>query len=171
MTTKQVTVTKYISCDGQEFDTQAECVAHERETRKFLEDKLYEFRCKKLALLEAINDSRINARILHLEIQKQKLKTRNDIGKSEYYKQLSTYWRFVSEYNTRRRTLSTLRRGIRDITNDLYKWFGRCKKKSSIARLERKEKSLRWRQENAPDKWRTPNKIRVSKLQQKEEQQ
>lgn len=31
------------------------------------------------------------------------------------------------------------------------------------AKKERRQMSLRWRQENTPDKWRTHNKIRVSK--------
>lgn len=92
------------------------------------------------------------------------------MGKSKYCSLMAEYWRLVSEYNVKRRELYEVRRRIRIETDRLYMWFGHYKKKSSVARLERKRRSARWRQENTPDKWSTPNKIRVSKLQ-KEEQQ
>ena len=34
MTTKQVTVTKYISCDGREFNERSECEKYERERKQ-----------------------------------------------------------------------------------------------------------------------------------------
>lgn len=164
MTTKQVTVTKYISCDNREFSERSECEAHERETRNLLEHNVRELQGKKRELLCAINEARINARIAWLDAQKLKPNARSAIGKSEYCKLMSDYWRFVSVYNTRRRELYELRRKISFATDNLCMWYGFHRKKSSVARLERRKRSLAWRREHTPDQWRTPHKIRVSKL-------
>jgi hypothetical protein len=50
------------------------------------------------------------------------------------------------------------------VIDNLYMWFGLHKKKSSVARLERRKRSLIFRRDHTPDQWRTPHKIRVSKL-------
>ena len=164
MTTKVVEVTKYISCDGGEFNTRSECEAHEYKTRNLLEHNVWELQGKKRELLCAINEARINARIAWLDAQKLKPVARSAMGKSEYCELMSDYWRFVSVYNTRRRELYELRRKISFATDNLYMWYGFHRKKSSVARLERRKRSLAWRREHTPDQWRTPNKIRVSKL-------
>lgn len=169
MTTKEVTVTKYIACDGVEFNTCSECEAHEREVRNLHEQQVYELRCRKRELLYAINDARINARITWLKAEEWKAQTRSAMGKSKYFSLMAEYWQLTSEYNTKQRELYNVRRRIGMAIDSLYTCFGQHKKQSSVARLERRRRSLRWRQENTPDKWTTPNKIRVSK-QPKEEQ-
>lgn len=164
MTTKVVEVTRYISCDGGEFNTRSECEAHERETRNLLEHNVWELQGKKRELLCAINEARINARIAWLDARKLKPEARSAMGKSEYCKLMSDYWRFVSVYNTRRRELHELRQRIGFATDNLYMWYGFHRKKSSVARLERKKRSLAWRREHTQDQWTTPHKILVSKL-------
>lgn len=165
MTTKEVTVTKYVACDDQEFNTRSECEAHEREVRNVLEHDVYELRLDKRELLYAINEARIKARISLNEAQRLKSEVRSAKGKSEYCKMMSEYWRFTSEYNIKRRELFVIRRKVSMAIDNLYVWFGLHKKKSSIARLERRKRSLAFRCEHTPDQWRTPNKIRVCKLQ------
>lgn len=168
MTTKEVTVTKYIACDEQEFITRPECEAHEREVRNLLEHEVYELRGDKRKLLFAINEARIKARIAWIDAQKWKMETRSAMGKSKYHTLLSNYWQQTSAYNAKRRELRDVRRRISVSTDRLYMWFG-LHTRSWVARLERKRRSEEWRKANTPDKWRTPNKIRVSKLP-KEEQ-
>ena len=163
MTTKQVTVTKYISGDGGEFDTRSECEAHERETRNILEHQAWELLRQKRELRYAINEARINARIARLDAEKLKPTARSAMGKSEYFKLMSDYWRLTSVCNVRRRELFEVRRRISMVNDNLYLWFGLRKKQSSVARLERKRRSFAWRREHTPDQWRTPHKIRVSK--------
>lgn len=165
MTTKQVTVTKYVACDGQEFDTLDGCKAHEREVWNILENDVYQLRLDKRELLYAINEARINARISLNEAKRMKKSTaRSAGGKAEYCEMMAKYWRFTLEYNVKRRELYVLRRKASIAIDNLYMWFGHHKKKSSVARLERKKRSSEWRSENTPDKWSTPNKIRVNKL-------
>lgn len=164
MTTKQVTVTKYIACDGRELDTSDRCMAHERETRNVLEHDVYQMRLDMRELMYAINEARINARISMVEAQRLKSEVRSAKGKSEYCKMMSEYWRFTSEYNIKRRELFVIRRKVSMAIDNLYMWFGLHKKKSSVARLERRKRSLMFRRDHTPDQWRTPHKIRVSKL-------
>ena len=163
MTTKQVTVTKFIACDGMEFGTRSECEAREREVRNLLEHDVYELRRKKYELKNAINEARINARIAWLDAQKLKAEARSAMSKSEYCKLMANYWAYTSAYNSKRRTLFEVRRRISASIDSLYMWFGHYKKKSSVARLERRRRSDAWRKEHTPDRWRTPHKIRVSK--------
>lgn len=169
MTTKQVTVTKYIACDNQVFNTRSECEAHEREVRLTLEDEVWELSKRKRELLYAINEARIKARIAWLDARKLKPEVRGAMDKCRYCALMSNYWSRTSEYNTKRRELFEVRRKISMVIDSLYMGFGLHKKQSSVARLERRSRSDSWRKENPPDKWRTPNKIRVSK-QPKEEQ-
>lgn len=164
MTAKQVTVTKYVSCDDVEFDSCDECAAHERETRNLLEHQAWELLRKKRELKFAINEARIKARLARLDAEKQKAETRSAMGKSKYCKLMSDYWGFVSVYNIKRRELFEARRNTSIVIDNLYMWFGLHKKKSSVARLERRKRSLAFRRDHTPDQWRTPNKIRVSKL-------
>ena len=164
MTTKQVTVMKYISCDGGEFDKRSECEAQEREVLNLLECQALELLRKKRELKYAINEARIKARLSRLDAEKQKAETRSAMGKSKYFKLMSDYWGFVSVYNIKRRELFEARRSLSMVIDNQYMWFGLHKKKSSVARLERRKRSLAWRREHTPDQWRTPNKIRVSKL-------
>lgn len=165
MTTKQVTVTKFISCDGMEFGTRQECEAREREVRNLLEHDLWEQWHKKRELKNAINEARINARVALLDAQELKLKARSAMQKSEYCKLMANYYAYTSAYNVKRRELFEVRRKMSMTIDSLYMWFGSHKKKASTARVERRRRSHAWRVEHTPDQWRTPNKIRVSKLQ------
>lgn len=163
MTTKEVTVTKYIACDDEEFATRAECEAHEREVMNLLEREVYDQRCAKRQLKFAIDEARIKARIAWLDAQKWKQETRSAMGKSKYHLLMADYWNRTSVYNAKRRELREVRRSLSVSTDRLYMWFGFHKKKSWVAKLERRRRSEEWRKANTPDKWRTPNKIRVSK--------
>lgn len=162
MTTKQVTVTKYVACDGAEFGTLSECAAHEREVRNDLESNVYQLQLDKRELLYTINEARIKARISLNEAERLRSVARSAIGKSEHCKMMAEYWRLTSVYNVNRRELREVRRRISVSTDRLYMWFGLRKKQSSIARLERRKCSYMWRREHTPDQWRTPHKIRVS---------
>lgn len=169
MTTKQVTVTKYISCDGNEFNTCQDCEEHERGTCDLLECQVRELLGKKRELRYAINEARIKARIARLDAEKLKPEARSSAGKSKYCKMMSeywalVYWALVHVYNVKRRELNDVRRTMSMVIDNLYMWFGRHKKQSAIARLERRRRSDMWRREHTPDQWRTPIKIRVSKL-------
>lgn len=163
MTTKQVTVTKFISCDGMEFGTRQECEAREREVRNLLEHDLWEQWHKGRELKNTINEARINAQITLLDAQELKLKAMSAMQKSKYHKLMVNYWAYTSAYNVKLRELYEVRRKMSMIIDSLYMWFGSHKKKSSTARVERRRRSHAWRVANTPDKWRTPNKIRVSK--------
>ena len=165
MTTKQVTVTKYVACDGSEFGTINECAAHERQLRNELEHDVYQLQLDKRELLYAINEARIKARISLNAAERLKYVARSAMGKCECCKMMAEYWRLTSVYNVKRRELHELRRNVSMMNDKLYDWFGLRKKQSSIARLERRKCSAMWRQEHTPDQWRTPHKIRVSKLQ------
>lgn len=169
MTTKEVTVTKYIACDNKEFITRQDCWAYERDMRNLYEQRMYELRGDKRKLLYEVNEARIKARIAWLDAQKLKLRNSSAMNKSKYHALLSNYWQQISVYNTKRCELRDVRSRVSTIADRLYIWFGLHKKKSHVARLERRHRSEAWRKENTPDKWRTPNKIRVSK-QPKEEQ-
>ena len=153
MTTKQVTVTKYISCDGREFNESSECEAHEREIRGLLEYQERELFRKKRELMCAINEARINARIARLDAENQKHEAISAIDKSKYCKLMSDYWVHVSIYNIKRSELRELRSNMSIVTDNLYMWFGLRKKKSSFARLERRRRSLDWRNDHPQEQW------------------
>ena len=153
MTTRQVTVTKYISCDGREFNERSECEAHEREIRKLLEHQAYELLRKYRELKYAINEARINARIARLDAERQKSEARSTIDKSKYCMRMSDYFGFVSVYNIKRRELREARSSMGVVVNNLYMWFGLRKKKSSFSRLERMKCSLAWRNDHPKEQW------------------
>lgn len=87
-----------------------------------------------------------------------------------FHEKMIEYYKNKSDYDVCRFDLHLERRYLNELFNNSCLWFGDRKHKSKLAKDIRKKKSLRWRQDNTPDKWRTPNKIRVSK-QPKEEQQ
>ena len=148
MTTKQVTVTKYISCDGREFNERSGCEKYERDTREILEHQAWELFKKRRELKYAINEARINARIARLDAENLKAEARSATDKSKYYKLMSDYWVHVSIYNIKRRELYELRSNMRVVADNLYMWFGLRKKKSSFARIERRNRSLAFRREH-----------------------
>ena len=153
MTTKQVTVTKYISCDGREFNERSECEKYEREIRSIIEHQEYELLKKRRELKYAINEARINARIARLDAENQKSEARSAIDKSKYCKLMSDYWVHVSIYNIKRSELRELRSNMGIVIDNLYMWFGLRKKKSSFSRLERRRRSLAWRNDHKQEQW------------------
>ena len=164
MTTKQVTVTKYVSCNGVEFDNKFECENYESNLKMELQDEEFKFKKKINELEEEVNECRINAQLAKLDAEKQKAEARSAMGKSRFCKLMADHFQHVSEYNQKRRKLREVRRALSMIIDNQYMWFGFKSRRSSVARLERKKRSLAWRREHTPDQWRTPNKIRVSKL-------
>lgn len=163
MTTKQVTVTKYVSCSGVEFDAAIECETYESNLRRELHGDRYELRKRVSELKEEVNECRIKAQIARLDAEKLKRLSVSAIDKSRFFKLMADHFCHVSEYNQKRRKLFEARRALGMITDNLYMWYGEYARKSSVARLERKRKSDMWRREHTPDQWRTPHKIRVSK--------
>ena len=164
MTTKQVTVTKYVSCSGIEFDNELECANYESNLRCELQQDVYEHLKKINELKEEIDECRIKAQLARLDAEKLKGLSVSAIDKSRFCKLMADHFMYVSEYNQKRRKLFEVRRALSMIIDNQYMWFGFKKRRSSVARLERKRMSLRWRSEHTPDQWRTPHKIRVSKL-------
>lgn len=164
MTTKQVTVTKYVSCSGIEFDNELECANYESNLRVELQRDVYEHLKKINELKEEIDECRIKAQLARLDAEKLKGLSVSAIDKSRFCKLMADHFMYVSEYNQKRRKLFEVRRALSMIIDNQYMWFGFKKRRSSVARLERKRMSLRWKQEHTPDQWRTPHKIRVSKL-------
>jgi len=165
MTTKQVTVTKFVSCSGVEFDNPVECESYESNLRSELHGDRYELRKRINELKEEINECRIKAQLARLDALKLKREcVITAMDRSRFCKLMADHFCHVSEYNQKRRKLFEARRALSMITDNLYMWYGEYARKSSVARLERKRKSDMWRREHTPDQWRTPHKIRVSKL-------
>lgn len=165
MTTKQVTVTKYVSCSGIEFDNELECANYESNLRVELQRDVYEHLKKINELKEEINECRIKAQIARLDAEKLKREcVITAMDRSRFCKLMADHFCHVSEYNQKRRKLFEARSVLGMITDNLYMWYGEYARKSSVARLERRRKSDMWRREHTPDKWKTPHKIRVSKL-------
>lgn len=165
MTTKQVTVTKYVSCSGVEFDNQIECERYECNLQRELHEDRYNLRKRINELKEEINERRIKAQLARLDALKLKREcVITAMDRSRFCELMSSHFFHVSEYNQKRRKLFDARRALSMITDNLYMWYGEYARKSSVARLERKRKSDMWKREHTPDKWTTPHKIRVSKL-------
>lgn len=165
MTTKQVTVTKYVSCSGVEFDNALECKNYESNLRRELHGDRYGLQKRIYELKEEINECRINAQIARLDAEKLKREcVITAMDKARFCKLMADHFQYVSEYNQKRRKLREARRALSMITDNLYMWYGEYARKSSVARLERRRKSEQFRHEHTPDQWRTPHKIRVSKL-------
>lgn len=165
MTTKQVTVTKYVSCSGVEFDNALKCENYESNLRIELHGDMYELRKRINELKEEINEHRIKAQLARLDALKLKREcVITAMDRSRFCKLMADHFCHVSEYNQKRRKLFEARRALSMITDNLYMWYGEYARKSSVARLERRKCSYMWRREHTPDQWRTPHKIRVSKL-------
>lgn len=166
MTSKQVTVTKYIACDDKEFNNIDECRAYEMEKRVKLKDEICKQRVLIASLKEKANESRLKFHLAHCEAYNAL-----NYGKMmTFHKRMAEYYEGKMQYIYHKSDLCIERRYLNKLINKYCLWFGGMRHKSTEAKAERREKSLRWRQENTPDKWRTPNKIRVNKLP-KEEQQ
>lgn len=164
MTTRQVMATKYVACNGVEFDNGLECENYESNLRVELQRDVLEHLKKINELKEEVNMLRINAQLAKLDAEKQKRMCVTAMDRSRFCTLMADHFKYVSEYNQKRRKLFEVRRALSMIIDNQYMWFGFKSQRSSVARLERKKRSLAWRREHTPDQWRTPNKIRVSKL-------
>ena len=165
MTTKQVTVVKYVSCSGVEFNSKLECKNYEDNLRVELQRDVYEHLKKINELKEEVNECRIKAKLARLDAERQKRMCVTAMDRSLFCTLMADHFKYVSEYNQKRHKLHEVRRALSMIIDNQYMWFGFKSRRSSVARLERKKRSLAWRREHTPDQWRTPHKIRVSKLQ------
>ena len=165
MTTKQVTVVKYVACNGVAFDDKHECENYESNLKVDMQRDVFNLMSRIKDLKEEINEARINSQLARLDAEKVKRECAiTAMDKAKYCELMARHFRHVGDYNQKRRKLWETRRALSMIIDNQYMWFGKKSRRSSVARLERKRKSDMWRRENTPDKWRTPHKIRVSKL-------
>lgn len=154
MTTKQVTVTKYIACYGEEFNTYSECKAHEREKMHELDYEIRNKRIEIITLKEKAEDIRLKFSLAKCDAQLA-LNCGNIIA---FHEKMAEYYNCKINYNITKLDLYLKRKLLNEFLDQFYLWFGGRKHKAKLARIERRHKSLRWRQENTPDKWRTPRK-------------
>lgn len=165
MKTVKVEVTHYVACDGQEFDDYDKCLAYESEKRMRLINDVRQHREIVRTLKEFANQCRLQFLLAQVEAQDAAF-----VGdRLTYHRKMSDYYANKKAYNGYISSLSSARNVLNELLDLSYVQFGDRKKLSRAAKKERREKSLRWRKANTPDKWRTPNKIRVSKQQTKEE--
>lgn len=160
----QKTVDRFIACDGTEFDDADKCLAHEREQRALLEYEIHQLRREIKEQKWVVTEAMMKARLTKIEADKcARFRSAGLKAKREWHEKMIAYYDMCIEARNNKRRLREARRALSIKTDYAYQWFGDLKRKSSIAKLERRRKSLRWRQENTPDKWRTPNKIRCNK--------
>lgn len=161
----KVEVTHYVACDGQEFDDYDKCLAYESEKRKRFIDDVRHNRENVRTLKEFANQCRLQFLLAQVEAQDAAF-----VGdRLTYHKKMSDYYANKKAYNGYISSLSSVRNTLNRLLDQSYFQFGDRNRSSMAAKRKRREKSKRWRETNTPDKWRTPSKIRVSKLP-KEEQ-
>lgn len=160
MVLKRVEVIRYLSCDGKEFDNHDKCLAYEREKCVQLDCEIASMRGKIRRLKDEANESRLRFRLARLDAY-DALRGGSVIT---FHMKMIEFYKGKVDYNINKSNLYVGRRHLNELLNKAYLWFGERKHKSKFAQQERRKKSLRWRQENTPNKWRTPIKIRVSKL-------
>jgi len=163
MESRRFEVIRYIACDGTVFNLPTKCMEYEKELRR----KLY---CE-------IQDQRIEISKLKIEQNKTRLQflinkcdALEAVNKIAFHERMADYHRGKIDYQIIDSDLQDAYREINRMYDKAYEWFGTSINKSRIAKKERRDRSLRWRQENTPDKWRTPNKIRLSKLPKEDKQ-
>lgn len=161
MFTKKVEVSRYYSCDGKEFAYEDVCLQYEKELKQKLEDDIQKQRIQIRNLKIEKNEYRLQFLIDKCDAFNYLYDACNKIG---YHKKMAAYYDGKDDYKLVVSDLVDAYENINILYDRAYLWFGTHKHKSRLAKEERRKKSLRWRQENTPDKWRTPNKIRVSKL-------
>lgn len=159
MEVRKVELMRYYACDGREFDNYFECVAYEDAKRIELDAEIRERLTKITTLREEVNEHRLRFSVANCDA----IVALNDGNKIIFHIKMLEYYRSKIDYNIHKSNLYVERRCFNELLDKAYLWFGNRKHKSMYAKKERRQKSLRWRQENTPDKWRTPNKIRVSK--------
>ena len=162
MTVRNIEVIRYYSCDGKEFAYEDVCLQYEKELKQKLEDDIQKQRIQIRRLKTEKNECRLQFLIDKCDAISYLYSAGNKIG---YHKKMAAYYDGKDDYKLIESDLTDAYQDINILYDRAYLWFGAHKHKSRLAKEERRKKSLHWRRENTPDKWRTPNKIRVSKLQ------
>ena len=164
MQIKRVEVLQYRAADGKLFDSSDKCLAYERDKRMELDYEIHKQRLQIITLKEQTNKLRLQFCLAKCDAQI----ALSSGEKIIFNMKMIEYYKGKVDYNCSKSDLYYRRKLLNELLDQSYLWFGDKKHKSKFAKNERRHKSLRWRQENTPDKWRTPIKIRVSK-QQKED--
>ena len=159
MKSKVVEVVRYYSCDGKEFEFSEACRAYEQELKARIYYKIYEMRVNIKTFKQKANESRLQFLVAKFDA----LDALKDDRIVTFHQKMVEHYKARAEYHLHKSNLSFERARLSEYIDKIYMWFGEMKCKSELAKQDRKKKSLRWRQENTPDKWRTPNKIRVNK--------
>ena len=160
MQMQRVEVIQYRAVDGKLFDNIDKCLAYEREKRSELDYEIHKRRLKIITLKEQANKLRLQFCLAKCDAQI----ALNGGNKIIFHMKMIEYYKGKVDYGCSKSDLYYNRKVLNELLDQSYLWFGDEKHKSKFAKNERRHKSLRWRQENTPDKWRTPIKIRVSKL-------
>lgn len=153
MTAKKVEVTHYYACDGKEFACVDLCSEYEKALEAKLERDIHYMQNKIRRLKEEKNRLRLQFSVAKCDAFDALCKG----NKIEYHDKMADYYKGKVDYQLVVSDLKETYRIVHRLYNRSYEWFLTHKHKSNLARTERKKKSLRWRQENTPDKWRTPN--------------
>jgi TfoX/Sxy family transcriptional regulator of competence genes len=149
-----IAVIRYYACDGKEFDNGDKCLAYEREKCVQLDSEISVMREKIRSLKDRANESRLRFHLARLDAY-DALSGGHVIA---FHMKMIEFYKGKLDYNANKSNLYVERRHLNELLNKAYLWFGERKHKSKSAKQERRKKSLRWRQENTPDKWRTPPK-------------
>lgn len=160
MFTKRVEVTRYYACDGKEFAHEDVCSSYEKALLVKLDIEIENKNIEISKLKFEKNKTRLQFLISKCDAFNALYGGRNRI---KYHEKMAEYHKGKVDYRVLELKLKDARKNINILYNKAYEWFGTHKHKSNLAKIERRKKSLRWRRDNTPDKWRTPNKIRVSK--------
>jgi hypothetical protein len=160
MVLRKIEVTRYFSCDGKEFAFSDACREYERELKVQIYYEICKSRVKIKTLKQKANEKRLQFLVAKLDA----IDASNDGKAILFHEKMIEYYKAKTEYHVYESDLHFERIRLSEFTDKFYMWFGEMKHKSEFAKQNRREKSLHWRKENTPDKWRTPYKIRVSKL-------
>jgi hypothetical protein len=151
MLVRRVEVLRYYACDGTVFGEESKCYNYEQELKR--------------NLYVEIQDKQIEICKLKIEMNKIRLQFLVDrydaleaVNKVAFHEKMVDYHKGKIDYQIVESDLKDAYKEIHMLYDKAYEWFGTSAGKSRIAKKQRRDRSLRWRQENTPDKWRTPPK-------------
>ena len=153
MIAKKVEVTRYYACDGKEFACADLCSAYEKSFQVKLERDIRYMQYEIRKLKEEKNQLRLQFSVAKFDAFEALCKG----DKVGYHNKMTDYYKGKVSYQLAASNLKESYEVVNRLYNRAYEWFGTHKHKSNSARIERRQRSLRWRQENTPDKWRTSN--------------
>lgn len=151
MESKRVEVIRYYACDGTVFSEGNRCLEYEKELRRRLYVEIQDQQIE-------INRLKIEKNKTRLQFLVDKCDALEAVNKIVFHERMADYHRGKVDYQIIDSDLQDAYREIHMLYDKAYEWFGSSVGKSRIAKKERRDRSLRWRQENTPDKWRTPPK-------------